>query len=78
MLDKALQEFDRVILCARGKYIQLMNNIIEKRFSLEESKPLEEQVITTCGREDITGWWEFPGEKVVRCKWVIFSREKTS
>lgn len=74
ILNEGLQEFDCLILSARGVYIKLMNHLIKNRCDLESSWSPEEQVITECERINIIGSWEFPEEKKVRCRWVIFQK----
>lgn len=74
MLNEGLHEFSCLILSARGGYIDLMDELIRNRFELESSWSSEEQVAMECERTDILGWWEFPEEKKVRCKWVMFKK----
>ena len=76
MLNEALQGFDNILICARGTYIRLMDQIIQAQYDLESSKPINERIINNYNRVNITGWWEFPGEKRVRCKWVILTKTK--
>jgi len=52
--------------------------VIKSRFELENSCSPEERIITECRRTDIIEYWEFPEEKKVRCKWVMFEKAEYS
>lgn len=74
MMEEGLLNFDFSIVSARGPYIDTMLRIIQARRLLEASRPLEEQIMMSCQRNDVTGLWEFPDEEKMPCQWIIFSK----
>lgn len=74
MILECLQDFDSIVISARGHFVEDLLNVIRLSVYTEKSMTPEECVFTSCEREEIDGVWEFPDEEIVLCRWIIFTK----